>query len=229
MPSGASREPIQPVGAYSVVSAIPATAVGSANGKSTSASISRRPGKRYRVSTQAASTPNTELISAPMKDAPKLSRYDARTRGADTVSQNACQPRPALRKKMVASGIRTISPRYARANPRASPNPGRTVRRTTLTAGPSLDLARLVELIEDPAIGEVGCLRLPPSAEQLVDREEIDLGKPSRVLRRGRRRARAVEVLAGDVLPLLRVQKLEVRLRDCAGPPLVHHLVDHRD
>ncbi len=45
-PSGSSRDPIQPLGAYSAVSAMPATAVGSANGRSTSASTSRLPGKR---------------------------------------------------------------------------------------------------------------------------------------------------------------------------------------
>ena len=39
MPSGSSHWPIQPLGAYSAVSAMPATAVGSAKGRSTSASI----------------------------------------------------------------------------------------------------------------------------------------------------------------------------------------------
>ncbi len=37
--------PIQPLAAYSEVSAMPATAVGSANGRSTSASITRLNGK----------------------------------------------------------------------------------------------------------------------------------------------------------------------------------------
>ncbi len=46
MPSGSSQRPIQPLPANSAVSAMPATAVGSANGRSTSASTSRRPGKR---------------------------------------------------------------------------------------------------------------------------------------------------------------------------------------
>ena len=41
MPSGESHRPSQPFGAYSAVSAIPATAVGSAKGKSTMASMSR--------------------------------------------------------------------------------------------------------------------------------------------------------------------------------------------
>jgi hypothetical protein len=41
-----SHCPIQPLGAYSAVSAMPATAVGSAKGRSTSASITRWKGKR---------------------------------------------------------------------------------------------------------------------------------------------------------------------------------------
>ena len=39
MPSGASQLPSQPFGAYRAVNAMPATAVGSANGRSTMASI----------------------------------------------------------------------------------------------------------------------------------------------------------------------------------------------
>jgi len=46
MPSGSSRRPIQPLREYTAVSAIPATAVGSANGRSTSASTRRLAGKR---------------------------------------------------------------------------------------------------------------------------------------------------------------------------------------
>ena len=46
MPSAASGAPSQPFCANSEVSATPATAVGSANGTSTMASNSRRPGKR---------------------------------------------------------------------------------------------------------------------------------------------------------------------------------------
>ncbi|MGY3121309.1 hypothetical protein ACVWXQ_005246 [Bradyrhizobium sp. S3.14.4] len=46
IPSAASGAPSQPVSANSAVSATPATAVGSANGTSTMASNSRRPGKR---------------------------------------------------------------------------------------------------------------------------------------------------------------------------------------
>ncbi|MOA55537.1 hypothetical protein D3C78_1793490 [compost metagenome] len=46
MPNGSRYWPSQPLPAYSAVSAMPATAVGSANGRSTSASTSFLPGKR---------------------------------------------------------------------------------------------------------------------------------------------------------------------------------------
>jgi hypothetical protein len=44
MPSGSRYLPIQPLPEYSEVSVMPATAVGSANGRSTSASTRRFPG-----------------------------------------------------------------------------------------------------------------------------------------------------------------------------------------
>ena len=56
------------------VKVMPATAVGSANGRSISASTSRLPGKSYRTSTHAASAPNTAFTSAAISDAPTLSR-----------------------------------------------------------------------------------------------------------------------------------------------------------
>ena len=43
---------------------MPLTAVGSANGRSTTASINRRPGNRYRTSVHATTNPNTALIIA---------------------------------------------------------------------------------------------------------------------------------------------------------------------
>ena len=45
MPNGFNQCPSQPFGAYSAVSAMPATAVGNAKGRSTMASISRLKGK----------------------------------------------------------------------------------------------------------------------------------------------------------------------------------------
>ena len=53
---------------------MPATAVGSANGRSTSASTIRLPGNLYRTSTQAASKPSTLLMLAAINEAPMLKR-----------------------------------------------------------------------------------------------------------------------------------------------------------
>ena len=56
IPSGSRNCPNQPRGAKIAVSAIPDTAVGRANGRSTIASISFLPGKVYRTSVQATRT-----------------------------------------------------------------------------------------------------------------------------------------------------------------------------
>ena len=74
MPSGSRWRPIQPLPAYSVVSAMPATAVGRAKGRSTSPSSKRLPGKWYRSNTHASSSPNTALTAAAPRAAPMLSR-----------------------------------------------------------------------------------------------------------------------------------------------------------
>ena len=92
MPCGSSQRPSQlpvPLALNSAASVMPATAVGRANGRSTSPSTSRRPGNEYRVSTQATSSPKTALTSAAAKDAPKLSRNAARVRGSVTICQKA--------------------------------------------------------------------------------------------------------------------------------------------
>ena len=74
MPAGSRYWPSQPFDAYSAVSAMPATAVGSAKGRSTSAETRRLPGNSVRTSTQAINSPNTALISAAIAAAPKLRR-----------------------------------------------------------------------------------------------------------------------------------------------------------
>ena len=68
-----------------LVSVMPATAVGSANGRSTSASTMRRPGKCSAPAPTPTSSPNTRVDDAATSDAPMLSRYDATTRGSLTV------------------------------------------------------------------------------------------------------------------------------------------------
>src|SRR5260370_6807579 len=95
IPSGLSNLPIQPFSAYSAVSAIPETAVGSANGRSTIASRILLPGKRYRTSVHATPNPNTALTRAPVNDAPNVSWYDRSAPEAETVLQPYSQLRLA--------------------------------------------------------------------------------------------------------------------------------------
>src|SRR5512138_1420813 len=106
---------------------MPATAVGSANGRSTSASTIRRPGNSYRTSTHATSSPHTALTIAAASDAPKVSQYDARTRGDVTAVQNAGQVIDAVFKNAAASGISTIMLRYSSVKPSARSKPGSTL------------------------------------------------------------------------------------------------------
>src|SRR4051812_6708274 len=79
--------PIQPFGEYNVVKVIPATAVGSANGRSISASTTRFPGNSYRASTHATRNPKIAFTAAAASAAPTLSLYDATTRSSLIVRQ----------------------------------------------------------------------------------------------------------------------------------------------
>ncbi len=55
--------------------------------------------------------PNTALTAAASSEAPKLSRYEASTRGLLTAAQNACQLMVKVLRKAADSGISTIRPR----------------------------------------------------------------------------------------------------------------------
>ena len=134
IPSGCNTRPSQPFGVYSAVSAMPATAVGSANGRSTMASMSRLPGNRYRTKTQATRRPNRALTHAASNAAPKLRRKDATTRGAVTTVQKWPKPRSRLRMKVADSGISTTSDRYSMVYPSVRPKPGISALRRLMDA-----------------------------------------------------------------------------------------------
>ena len=110
-PYRARGAPSQPFGAQIAVRVIPATAVGSAKGRSMSASTMRRPGKSYRTSTHATSMPNTAFTVAAASDAPRLNLYEATTRGSVIVSTNTGQLVVAVFIGSVISGTSTISVR----------------------------------------------------------------------------------------------------------------------
>jgi len=111
MSSGARNCPIQPVFAYSEASTMPATAVGSAKGRSTSASTIFLPKKSYRTSTQATMKPKNAFTSAASNDAPNVRRYDASATGMVMVCQNSGHVSELVFQKTADKGIRTMSPR----------------------------------------------------------------------------------------------------------------------
>mgnify|MGYP003353344561 CR=1 FL=1 len=67
-----------------------------------------------------------KVLMRPASNAiPKLSRYDASTRGAVTASKNAGQVMLVDLIMTADSGIKTISDRYTMVYPRERPNPGK--------------------------------------------------------------------------------------------------------
>jgi len=214
IPSGSSSCPIQPLGAYRAVRAMPATAVGSANGRSMMASNSRRPGKRWRVKAQAMMNPNTALIAAASSAAPKLRRSEASTRGVVTTCQNLAGPSSAERRKAADRGSSTISDTYSSVHPIVRPNPGSTrnarrLRRLGVACGgcgrvraaPCMGLLT-VDLVEGAAIVEMLGLCLLPAAERIVDGHQLEARKLAGVPAGDVRIARPVETARDDVLAL---------------------------
>src|SRR5260370_1083895 len=122
-PSGAGARRTQPFGAYSAVKAMPATGVGSANGRSIIASTSLRPGKRVRTSTQAISSPAGTLNAAAPSATPKLRRRAASTRGLLIEATKPAIPNSHGRSVSAGSGSTTSSPTPARGTPISRPNP----------------------------------------------------------------------------------------------------------
>ena len=188
MPWGSSEQPrIQPPSVNSAVSAMPATAVGSANGRSTIASSSALPGSRVaRSSTQASTSPNTPFTrpdasaGAPNADAVRAARRRAppartraRTASADLRNTEARERHAARSGQQVAERSR---PATARTRAAAAVVRGRRVslvgwdsslRRRPRRAPERSLLYRagrvdLVERCRRPRAG--GCLRLLPAS-----------------------------------------------------------------
>src|ERR1700760_2172213 len=133
-----------------------------------------------------------------------------------------------------ASGISTITESQVSVRPMVSPKPGRVLRLvavalTDFSLGPCSASSVLVDLIEDAAFGEVILLRPGPAAENVVDREKLDLGKGLFILLRNFGIARAIGIAGGDLLAFLGVPILQISLRCGARALLVGNAVDHRD
>src|SRR4051795_11693931 len=166
---------------------MPATIVGSANGRSISALTNALPRKRSRTSTHATSVPATALIAATRIDRTSVSLSAATACGAVTASQNAARPPSVERATTAASGISTITLSHSVATPSASvPDPPgaaeETARRRAVGVGAagaavraslgSGDPRRLLDLRDRPRVRvEELVVDLRPAAE-VADREE---------------------------------------------------------
>src|SRR3990172_4583771 len=78
-----------------------------------------------------------------------------------------------------------------------------------ITTLPSL---RLVDLVEDAAIGEMFLLRLLPAAVEFVNRKEVQFGKLLRISGCHGLEPGTKKILGGNLLPFLRIKKLEISL-----------------
>jgi hypothetical protein len=67
-----------------------------------------------------------QFIKAAANEAPKVTLKDAIIRGSFRILQNFSLLMDAERRARPASGINTTKDKYARVNPKVSPNPGRT-------------------------------------------------------------------------------------------------------
>src|SRR6266508_624965 len=96
--------------------------------------------------------------------------------------------------------------------------------RAARTSAASASVA--VDLVEDAAVLEMRLLRLRPAAERFVDREQLHLRELAFVFLGRLRVARAIEMLAGDVLALWTIKVREIGLGDFTRAVLVHVFVD---
>src|SRR5258708_4400150 len=193
---------------------MPARGVGSANGRSTMASMRRLNGNRYRTKTHAMTSPNSAFTAAASSAAPKLKRSAATTLGAGTTAQKCPHPESRLRMNVADKGMRMIKERYSIVYPRVNPNPGITGRRHAVRrarralggggTGPvtfpgSSDGAALlaIDAVERAVVGEMRRLRTSPAAESRVDGHERDVRNLCRIPRGDFRIARAVKMLGG--------------------------------
>ena len=163
-----------------------------------------------------------------MADAPKERRSAATVRGSTAIRQNSAQPsalvlqhQPRQRDQddqaQIGQGKAERQPetredarllehktRRAAAHARRNAHAGRL-------------LCRLIDLVEDAAVVEMGRLRLCPAAEnRVVDGDELQLGEALQILRIGRLGLRRAVVVRGD--DLLRRRRCR-GIRDRPAPP----------
>ncbi len=104
-------------GPYSASSTTLATIVGSANGRSITASTSRLPGKSSRTNTQATSSPKNTLMTVTAAEMVSVTRNESSADGDVTAVTKADQPPFADCHTMAASGSSTITDSHSVATP----------------------------------------------------------------------------------------------------------------
>jgi hypothetical protein len=72
-------------------------------------------------------------------------------------------------------------------------------------------------------------LRLLPSAEGVVDREQRHLGELAGIFCQGLRGLRPVVILRADLLAFFGVEKFQIGLGDLSGAMLGRHFIDDAD
>src|SRR4029453_9496571 len=102
---------------------MPATMVGSANGRSMRAPKTRLPGNSSRTSTQAIRVPTPTLTTTTTRATANVSRSAARACGVVAACQNGAAPSRDERHTTAASGSSTIKLRYRVTVPRSSAAP----------------------------------------------------------------------------------------------------------
>src|SRR5438876_7460282 len=124
--------------------------------------------------------PITRLTSAAAKERPNEIFSALRVRRLVTMPQNWSRLSSNVLRNRPASGIRMMTESHVSVSPMVRPNPGNVLRRPAppLTMPPASALQLiLVNLVENAAFAEVFLLRLGPAAENIVDREQFDLGE----------------------------------------------------
>src|SRR3954454_18235075 len=172
---------------------MPATIVGSANGRSISALTIPRPRKRSRTSTHATSVPATAFTAATAIERSSVSFSAATAWRPETASQKAPSPPSVDRATTAASGIRTITLSHSVATPSASaPEP----------PGAAEERARRRKT--DPPAACAGCAAVSAS---------LGSGDPRRLLDLGDRPVVRIEERVVDLRPAAEVTDREEALR----------------
>src|SRR3954453_23472805 len=199
---------------------MPATIVGSANGRSISALTSRLPGNSSRTRTQAGTVPKTALIAATSSDASSVSFSALTDWRLETVSQKCAIPPSVDFATTAARGRSTIRLSHTVVTPRPS-IPGRPTAATRRRRGSRTVRASLGS--GDPCLvldlGDGAVLRIEEVGHHLVAAPEVVDGEQRLgrrelrlELRRDRRHDRAVAVLGEHGLRLGRPGGVEDRL-----------------